>query len=43
LGSGGDRIRSGALGNMAEDIIGLVIGLSLVAYVLYALVRPERF
>jgi len=28
---------------MAEDIVGLIIGLSLVAYLLYALVRPERF
>jgi len=28
---------------MAEDIVGLLIGLSLVAYLLYALVRPERF
>jgi len=28
---------------MAEDIVGLIIGLSLVAYLLYALMRPERF
>ncbi|HNV13647.1 MAG: K(+)-transporting ATPase subunit F [Actinomycetales bacterium] len=37
------RIRSDALGGMAEDIVGLVIGLSLVGYLLYALARPERF
>jgi len=28
---------------MVEDIVGLIIGLSLVAYLLYALMRPERF
>ncbi|MBK6886172.1 MAG: K(+)-transporting ATPase subunit F [Tetrasphaera sp.] len=28
---------------MAEDIIGLVIGLGLVVYLVYALARPERF
>ncbi|MBK7611142.1 MAG: K(+)-transporting ATPase subunit F [Actinomycetales bacterium] len=28
---------------MAEDIVGLIVGLSLVAYLLYALMRPERF
>jgi K+-transporting ATPase KdpF subunit len=31
------------IGPMAEDIIGLVIGLGLVVYLVYALARPERF
>ncbi len=30
-------------GAMAEDVIALVIGLALIGYLLWALVRPERF
>jgi len=28
---------------MAEDIVGVLIGLGLVVYLVYALARPERF
>jgi K+-transporting ATPase KdpF subunit len=29
--------------SMFEDIVAAVVGLALVAYLLYALVRPDRF
>ncbi|MBK8867510.1 MAG: K(+)-transporting ATPase subunit F [Dermatophilaceae bacterium] len=28
---------------MVEDIVAAVLGLSLIGYLLYALVRPDRF
>ena len=31
------------VGGMWEDIIAAAVGLALVGYLLYALVRPERF
>ncbi len=31
------------VGGMWEDIIAAAVGLALVAYLLYALVRPDRF
>ena len=30
-------------GCMTEDIVGLIVGLLLMGYLLYALVRPEKF
>jgi K+-transporting ATPase KdpF subunit len=30
-------------GGVWEDIVAAVVGLALVAYLLYALLRPERF